>query len=233
MAWAPGEDEAPSADQTPCGDRAAAEVALGELIDVMDRLRSPGGCPWDAEQTHTSLVPYLVEETYELIEAIDNGSRADVQEELGDVLLQVVFHARVAQEDQARPFDLASVAHAVAEKLKRRHPHVFGAATAFTAAEAQEQWAVLKQQEKSRQGPLEGLPAGLPSLHRAAKVLSRLRAAGLDADLADHPVEVADGEDVGRLLLAVVARAQERGVDADAALRRAIDELSVQHSAGD
>jgi XTP/dITP diphosphohydrolase len=208
-------------------------AALGELIDVMDRLRSPGGCPWDAEQTHASLLPHLVEETYELIEAVDSGNRQHVQEELGDVLLQVVFHARVAQEDQTLPFDLASVARGVAAKLKRRHPHVFGDATASTPAQVQEQWAALKQQEKGRRGPLEGLPAGLPSLHRAATVLSRLRSAGLDAGIAEHRVRLAADEDVGRVLLAVIAQAQERGIDADAALRRSLDELSVQHSQDD
>ncbi len=99
--------------------------AVARLVAVMDRLRSPGGCPWDAEQTHTSLVPYLLEETYELAEAVDAGDRPGLREELGDVLLQVVFHARVAQDDLDDPFDLDDVADALTAKLVRRHPHVF------------------------------------------------------------------------------------------------------------
>ena len=103
-----------------------AGSALLDLVAVMDRLRSPGGCPWDAEQTHASLLPYLVEETYEAVEAIEAGDRAHMAEELGDVLLQVVFHARVAQEDAQAPFDIDDVAAGIADKLRRRHPHVFG-----------------------------------------------------------------------------------------------------------
>jgi NTP pyrophosphatase (non-canonical NTP hydrolase) len=107
-------------------------AALLELVAVMDRLRSPGGCPWDAEQTHQSLVPYLIEETYEAVEAIESGDRAHMAEELGDVLLQVVFHARVAQEHPEAPFDIDDIAAGIAAKLRRRHPHVFGDVVAET-----------------------------------------------------------------------------------------------------
>jgi NTP pyrophosphatase (non-canonical NTP hydrolase) len=114
------------------GPSVPSGAALLDLVAVMDRLRSPGGCPWDAEQTHASLVPYLVEETYEAVEAIESGERDHMAEELGDVLLQVVFHARVAQEDEVAPFDIDDVAAGIAAKLRRRHPHVFGDVVADT-----------------------------------------------------------------------------------------------------
>ena len=118
------------------------------MVEVMDALRSPGGCPWDAEQTHASLAPYAVEEAFELAEAIENGDRSHVREELGDLLLQVVFHARIAQEDAAEPYDLDDVAHGIAAKMRRRHPHVFGDGEASTPAEVEARWDELKAAEK-------------------------------------------------------------------------------------
>lgn len=174
----------PEAEATPRG------TGLLELVEVMDRLRSPGGCPWDAQQTHASLAPYAVEEAYELAEAIDSGVRADVADELGDVLLQVIFHARVAQDDQAEPFDIDDVAGRIIAKLRRRHPHVFADTHAPTPAHVEANWEAIKAAEKpERTGPLDGIPAGLPPLERTAKVVSRLTRAGdgdwLRAQFAD------------------------------------------------
>lgn len=147
-----------------------------ELIDIMERLRAPEGCPWDREQTHETLKKYLIEESYELLEAIDENDDPAMVEECGDVLLQVVFHAQMAREEGR--FDILDVITAINDKLIRRHPHVFGDRTANTAEEVLRNWNVDKQKEKPhRQSILDGLPKGLPSLmmaeqmqHRAAKV---------------------------------------------------------------
>lgn len=206
--------------------------AVADLVAVMDHLRSPGGCPWDAEQTHESLARYAVEEVHELLEAIDTGDRAGLREELGDVLLQVVFHARLAQEHPDEPFDLGDVAAGVAAKLRRRHPHVFGDADVRDAVHVAERWTRLKAQEKGRTSALEGVPVALPALARAQALLGRVRAAGLDVPLpvppggegAGHP-EGADQDAeavVGAELFALVARAEAAGVDAESALRRAV-----------
>ncbi len=155
---------------------------LLDLVAVMDRLRSPGGCPWDAQQTHESLVPYLLEEAHEAVEAIESGDRAHMAEELGDVLLQVVFHARVAQEHPDAPFGIDDVAGGIVEKLVRRHPHVFADVDADTAAEVSANWEQIKAEEKAgRTSALDGIPAGLPALARADKAASRLHRAGLSA----------------------------------------------------
>ncbi|MFF0411926.1 MazG family protein [Kitasatospora sp. NPDC004745] len=197
---------------------------LLDLVSVMDRLRSPGGCPWDAEQTHESLVKYLVEEAYELVEAIEEGDRETLREELGDVLLQVFFHSRIAEEHPSEAFSIDDVAGDLVDKLVYRHPHVFGDVTAEGAAEVEANWEQLKAAEKSdRESVLDGVPAGLPSLAYAAKLVSRVRKAGF-AGVPDEPYELPGGltaESAGRLLLAVVQRAHDAGVDVDAALRSA------------
>ncbi|GAA1252343.1 nucleoside triphosphate pyrophosphohydrolase [Kitasatospora nipponensis] len=197
---------------------------LLDLVAVMDRLRSPGGCPWDAEQTHASLVKYLVEEAYELVEAIEEGDRQTLREELGDVLLQVFFHSRIAEEDEQDPFTIDEVAGDIVEKLMYRHPHVFGDHDAQTAEQVEANWETLKAAEKQdRESVLDGVPAGLPALAYAAKLVSRVRRAGFtavpDAPYA-LPAELTD-ETLGALLLAVVQRAHDAGVDPDAALRAA------------
>ena len=128
------------------------DVQGGRLLDVvatMDRLRSPGGCPWDAEQTHSSLLPYLREETEELVEAVESGDRAHMAEELGDVLLQVAFHARVAEDHPTEPFDIDTVAGLLVDKLVRRHPHVFADGDASTPAEVEEHWERIKEAERA------------------------------------------------------------------------------------
>jgi len=187
--------------------------ALRELVRVMDRLRSPGGCPWDADQTHESLVPYALEETYELVEAIEAGDRTGLREELGDVLLQVVFHARIAAEDPDDPFDVDDVAADLVAKLVRRHPHVFDEAIVETDLHVQ--WDKLKNAEKSRASALDGVPLAMGALARAQKVADRAARAGL----AVPPVSV-DGGDLGARLLALVLEARATGVDAEGALRR-------------
>ncbi|MFE6868478.1 MazG family protein [Kitasatospora sp. NPDC057692] len=197
---------------------------LLDLVSVMDRLRSPGGCPWDAEQTHASLVKYLVEEAYELVEAIEEGDRAMLREELGDVLLQVFFHSRIAEEHPTGAFSIDDVAGDIVDKLMYRHPHVFGDAEADGAAEVEANWEALKAAEKSeRESVLDGVPAGLPSLAYAAKLVSRVRRAGFTG-VPDEPYGLPaelTAESAGRLLLAVAQRAHDAGIDVDAALRAA------------
>ena len=167
---------------SPAGPRRSD--ALADLVEVMDRLRSPGGCPWDAEQTHESLVPYAVEEVFEVVEAVETGDRVALREELGDLLLQVLFHARVAAEHPTEPFDLDDVAAGIAAKLRRRHPHVFAEAQVRDAAHVSARWDEIKRAEKQRASALDGIPAGLPALARAQAVLARARRAGLDTSAA-------------------------------------------------
>lgn len=192
--------------------------SLRRLVAVMDRLRSPGGCPWDAEQTHASLVPYVLEEAAEVAEAVERGDRANLREELGDLLLQVVFHARIAQEDPDEPFDLDDVADELVAKLVRRHPHVFaddGAATVADADGVHRQWEQIKRTEKARESALDGVPLALGALARAQKIASRATRAGLE------PREPERTGGLGGRLLALVLEAQHEGLDAEGELRRA------------
>lgn len=180
----------------------------------MDRLRSPGGCPWDAEQTHVSLAPYALEETHELLEAIESGSRTDLREELGDVLLQAFFHARIAQEHPTDPFDIDDVAHTIADKLVERHPHVFADADAGSMSDLHERWDRIKAETTQRESVYDGIPVAQSALARAQKVLGRTQKAGLQ-------VRDSAGVGIGQQLLSLVARAQAEGVDAEQALREA------------
>ena len=152
------------------------------LLEVMDRLRSPGGCPWDAEQTHTSLVQYLIEETYETVDAIDANDRDALIEELGDVLLQVVFHARIGQESD-QPWTIDDVARGSADKLIRRHPHVFGDTSADSAAAVEANWQALKHAEKSRTSVVDGVPVSMPPLMQASKLMRRAQHGDVDHSL--------------------------------------------------
>ena len=199
---------------------------LSELVAVMDRLRSPGGCPWDARQTHRSLAEYLLEEAYETVEAIESGDRDDLREELGDLLLQVVFHARIAQEDAEDPWDIDDVARGIVAKLVRRHPHVFGddGDAVTTADDVESRWHALKAQEKGRASVTEGIPEALPALLRASKVLARSEHLDVPLpDVGDDPVAVIEGEEAfGDLLLTLVASGRAQGWDAEAALREAV-----------
>ena len=196
---------------------------LLDLVTVMDRLRSPGGCPWDASQTHESLVRYLVEESYELIETIEDGDRKAIREELGDVLLQVMFHARIAAEHPDDPFTIDDVAGGIVDKLIYRHPHVFGSVDATTPAEVADNWEELKATEKQRESATDGVPLGQPALALAAKLAARARGAGLDVP-ATAPIavpQVVDAAGVGELLLAVAVLAAAGDVDPESALRAA------------
>lgn len=195
------------------------------LVEVMDRLRSPGGCPWDAAQTHASLVPYAIEEAYEVAEAVETDDRAGLREELGDLLLQVVFHARVAQEDADDPFDLDDVAAEVTAKLVRRHPHVFADDAERTGdlEDLHVQWDRIKAHEKQRASVLDGIPLALGALGRAQKVVSRAQRAGHGGLVAPQ-----DGGSLGERLLALVVEAHETGVDAEQELRGAARELEAR-----
>lgn len=185
---------------------------LLDLVQIMDRIRRE--CPWSSRQTHKELVKYGIEEAYELVEAIEDDDRDALREELGDVLLQVVFHARIAEEDPEDPFSLDDVAGDLAEKLIHRHPHVFGDATAETPEDVRAHWLRTKAIEKQRESVTDGVPLGQPGLALAAKLGGRARVAGLDVALpADRGI--------GYELLALAVRAEAEGVDPEAALRAA------------
>ncbi|MFL6098650.1 MAG: MazG family protein [Actinomycetales bacterium] len=244
-----GEDPPPV--EVLVGSHDVPGARLLDLVAVMDRLRSAGGCPWDAEQTHESLTPYLIEEAYETAEAIESGDREALQEELGDVLLQVAFHARVAEEDPERPFDIDDVAGGIVAKLVRRHPHVFGPDAGSeptgleqvrTAAHVEANWDRIKAAEKQRASVLDGIPLALPALARADAVLGRMARAGLSevaaerpgaADGGAEPAGTWDSSTVGERLLAVVTEARAAGVDPEAALRAAVRALEERARAAE
>ncbi len=189
---------------------------LLRAVAVMDRLRSPGGCPWDAEQTHESLRQYLIEETYELLDAIETGDRPALLEELGDVLLQVLFHARLAAEDADEPFDIDDVAEELVDKLVGRHPHVFADGEMIHTAERQQhRWEELKQQEKQRESIVDGVALGQPATALAAKLASRTGRANLPVELFPQ------GDDVGQRLFRAVAEAKRAGAEPEGELREA------------
>ncbi|MBQ1089535.1 nucleoside triphosphate pyrophosphohydrolase [Streptomyces sp. B93] len=185
---------------------------LLDLVQVMDRIRAE--CPWSSQQTHKGLAKHGIEEVYELVEAIEDGDRDELREELGDVLLQVVFHARIAEEDPDAPFSIDDVAATIVAKLIHRHPHVFGDATASTPEEVKEHWLRTKAVEKQRASVTDGVPLHQPALALAAKLGSRVRTAGLDV-----PPPTDGG--IGYELLAAAIRAEAAGTDPEAALRAA------------
>ncbi|MER6999285.1 nucleoside triphosphate pyrophosphohydrolase [Streptomyces sp. NPDC000410] len=185
---------------------------LLDLVQVMDRIRR--ACPWSSQQTHKGLAKYGIEEAYELVEAIEDGDRDELREELGDVLLQVVFHARIAQEDAEEPFSIDDVAGTIVDKLIHRHPHVFGDAHAETPEDVKEHWLRTKAVEKQRDSVTDGIPLGQPGLALAAKLASRVRTAGL-------AVPMPSGDGIGYELLTMAVRAEADGHDPEAALRAA------------
>lgn len=196
--------------------------ALEELVEVVARLRGPAGCPWDRAQTHRSLVPYLLEEAYELAAAVSDGDPSIIKEELGDVLLQVLLHAQI--EAEAGRFTIADVAETLKDKLIRRHPHVFGAEKVGTAEEVRAQWEELKKEEGRI--PKKAEDRAKPALIRASKFLEVKEAQG-------HPLsiplvrELPPGEPdkaVAEALLAVVAMARKLGVDPELALHQFLEE---------
>lgn len=197
-----------------------------DLVALMDRLRSPGGCPWDAKQTHESLVEYLVEEAYETVDAIEARDPDGLREELGDLLLQVVFHARIAQENVDDPWTIDDVANGIIEKLIRRHPHVFADVVIESEVELEASWHAQKAKEKGRESVMDGIPSSLPALVMAGKVLARSTAyadgigpsAQYEAALNAFD-GVVDEQGLGDLILALVAMGREQGWDAESALR--------------
>ncbi|UPK74291.1 MazG family protein [Nocardioidaceae bacterium SCSIO 66511] len=196
--------------------------ALVRMAEIMRRLRQR--CPWDAEQTHESLATYLLEEAYETLEALDAGDTDALREELGDVLLQVYFHAEIARESGSWSVD--DVAQGLIDKLVRRHPHVFADVDVRDAGDVEANWDRLKAAEKQRASVLDGVPIALPALAYAEKVSTRLRRAGA-LDVWRTPAIDADAEArIGRELLDVVLAAHEAGVDAEGALRRATRDLA-------
>ncbi|MEO7804401.1 MAG: MazG family protein [Actinomycetota bacterium] len=189
----------------------------------MARLRAPDGCPWDAEQTHESLAIHLLEETYEVLEAIDNSDVHGLQEELGDVLLQVVFHSEIAQE--TGHFEVGEVIDELIAKLVQRHPHVFADTVAKTSDEVVANWEAIKKKEKSRESIDEGIPKNLPALLLAHKVRRRLSGVGREHVTSQTHLQTLaagslDEETIGELLFEAAALAQEQGIDAEAALRK-------------
>ena len=205
---------------------------LLRLAEVMDQLRSPGGCAWDAKQTHESLVQYLVEETFETVDAIDSGDRDDLLEELGDLLLQVFFHARIAEEYQQNSFNIDDVANGISDKLVRRHPHVFpdengNVADATDAAMVEAQWQTLKNAEKSRSSVTDGVPISLPAFTQINKLLQRTENGGLAAPINSKAAElgqmiVASGIPIGEVVIALVHEMRLNKIDADSHLRESV-----------
>ena len=193
---------------------------LERLVSVVARLRHE--CPWDARQTHRSLAQYLVEETAETIEAIESGDQDHLREELGDLLLQVIFHAEIASE-QVQGFTVEEVAGGIADKLVSRHPYVF--ATAEVPVDLHYTWEQRKAVEKGRTSALQGIPDQLSALARANKIISRVRSRRLELVLPDDPTTA---EEVGAQILALAARAQAAGVDPEQALRDAVRVLEAR-----
>jgi tetrapyrrole methylase family protein/MazG family protein len=214
---------------------------LSDLAAIMDRLREEDGCPWDRQQTHDSLKNYLIEEAYEVIEAIESGDDAVLREELGDLLFQVIFHSRLAKEKGS--FTLEDVITEVSEKMIRRHPHVFGSGTARDSEEVLEKWEQIKQTEKKRDSILEGVPVSLPSLIRAKRLQERAARVGFDwpktEDVWKKVEEEWDElqqarknndhknieEEIGDLLIAIVNLGRFINVDADLALKKSVNKF--------
>jgi XTP/dITP diphosphohydrolase len=199
---------------------------LIRLVQVMDRLRSPGGCAWDAEQTHQSLIKYLLEESYEFIDAIESDDRVGMREELGDVLLQVYFHSRIAQDHPTNPFTIDDVAGAIADKLISRHPHVFDNLEVNGTDEIIENWEAIKAREKGRTSAIDGVAMSQPALPLMAKLIYRAEKFGSETgvnsitsinDLNDDAI--ATEESVGQALASIIAWAHLHGIDPELALR--------------
>jgi XTP/dITP diphosphohydrolase len=238
-------ETAPRKEPAAVTEPAVPGARLLELVRVMDTLRR--SCPWDARQTHESLMPYLLEETYEAVDALAAGDQAAVREELGDVLLQVMFHARVAQErTDGTGYDIDDVADGIISKLTRRHPHVFGDVTVSGAEEVTQNWDAIKAAERAAKAAeraaaqagtdaggapgapvsaLAGVPLSQPALSLAAQLLRRAEKAGAPAELVEQPADQAPGQpeasDIGRELLALVGRARAADLDPELELRAA------------
>lgn len=219
---------------------------LPELVDIMRRLLAPDGCPWDREQTLESLRPYVIEEAHEVVDAIDRGDLSHLREELGDLLLQIVFQSALVEQRADAPFGIDDVIGAICDKLVRRHPHVFGDEQAADSGAVRERWEALKAKEKAGRGVLEGVPRAMPALLRALRVGEKAAHLGLDwpdaagarAKLDEELTELDDatrqGErdaverELGDVLFAAVSVGRKHGIDPEAALRRTIDTFSAR-----
>ena len=223
-------------------------AAFARLVGIMRRLRGDGGCPWDREQTLESLRSYLLEETYEVLDALDHGTVDDHLEELGDLLLQIVFQSEIRSEEQA--FDAAAVANAISDKLVRRHPHVFEEAQASTAGEVVTRWEAIKAAEKGgRRSRLDGVPRALPALARAERITEKAARGGFDWPDISGPRSKIDEElaeldeaarfgridaieaELGDVLFAAVNYARHAGVTPEDALRRSVDRFETRFRA--
>ena len=216
---------------------------LYKLVEVMKKLRSPGGCPWDREQTHETLKPYLLEETYEVLSAIDMHDDDELKEELGDLLLQIVFHAQLADEEHR--FSIDDVAESIVQKLIRRHPHVFGEIKVNGSEEVLQNWEKIKKGE-GKKSALDGVPSSLPALLKARRVQEKAKRVGFDWDNArgafekvveeihelKHAIDEAKTENVeeeiGDLLFSLVNVSRFVGVDAEDALRKTIQKFMAR-----
>jgi XTP/dITP diphosphohydrolase len=201
---------------------------LLRLLEVMDRLRSPGGCPWDAEQTHQSLLKYLLEESYEFVDSVDQDDREAMREELGDILLQVYFHSRIAQDHPTDPFDIEEVAKGISDKLIRRHPHVFGDVKINSDEELLQNWERIKAEEKGRKSATDGVALSQPALSLITKLIYRAEKNGIDLNLPtpllnnEVPTDVA----IGDALVAAVVAAIKEGIEPEDLLRSRAREIS-------
>lgn len=202
------------------------ESHLQRLVAVMDQLRSPGGCPWDAEQTHESLLKYLLEESYEFIDAVEKNDRAAMREELGDVLLQVYFHSRMAEESDVEPFTIEDVAREVCEKLIRRHPHVFGDTEVTGSDQVLENWEAQKRAEKGRTSAVDGIALSQPALSLVTKLLYRAEKNGVNLELPEHS-EISEAE-LRERLLGIIASANSSQIDVEGLLRNVARDLIAQ-----
>jgi len=227
-----------SSEPVPSGQNADRVL---DLLKVMAHLRAPGGCPWDAEQTHRSLAKHLLEEAHEVLEAIDSDDPERLRDELGDLLLQVVFHAEIARE--FGHFDMDDIARGTVEKLIRRHPHVFGDVEVASAGEVLVNWERIKEDEKGPRGIDQDIPATLPALARASKVQRRAAGWGFEwrtkeaaidklreevEELAEASPDEAEDE-LGDVLFAAAAVARRLGVDPESALRRTTNRFALRY----
>ena len=201
---------------------------LERLIATMARLRGAEGCEWDREQTHESLVRYLIEETFELVDAIESGDREGMREELGDVLYQLLFHADIAGAHPERPFSIDDVARYTDEKMRRRHPHVFADTEVSGVDEIKANWQKLKSEEKAhRDSVLDGVPRSLAGIARAREVLDKASQVGVELSALAPESPSSEGE-LGSSLLAIIDAARRAGLDPDRALRLALNRFE-QH----
>ena len=205
------------------------------LIELMEILRSKDGCAWDNEQTHQSLIEYLLEESFEFAEAVESGDRQAIREELGDVLLQVVFHSRIAQEDNLDPFNIDDVANVITNKLMKRHPHIFGEIGELSKEEVEANWEQIKRKEKGRTSITDGVPVAMPALMHADKLITRVKSAdkkiaqvAKSTQVESLVQELQKEEEVGQFLLSFVAMCNEKGIDSESALRKAISNYRAE-----